>query len=549
MDGVARCERYVDRVLSGDIVAPLTIRQACERFQADKQREDITLNAEAANAVVRNVERMVHIKGRWRGQRVELGDWQCFFFVNVFGWYRLDGRRRFRYAYLFCPRKQGKTATAVWAALNCFAADGEPGAEVYLGATGQEQARDLLFRPAKETVRQTPKMADAYGIECNASTLVIPESFSVLKTVIRKPDDGYSPHCAVVDEYHQHDTDDQWSTFDTGMGARDQPLLITVTTAGTTVGGPCHDYHDDCKEILAGKRDGDTTFAQIYEPDDGDAWDDPETLWKVSPNAGVSVHRDYLLDQLKQAKESSNKQNAFRTKHLNQWVGASVAWMNALAWQRQKTAMTLDAFEGKRAMVAMDLASKLDLTAMVICFREAGVYQVFARFYACEDAVRNSKDYQRFKAQGLLTETPGAETDYAFLERDLTEWLGRFDVANVATDPYQSAYLRQRLADVVDIYEYRQSLTNMSEPMQEVEAAVRNKRLDHDGNALLSWCVANTQAWWTSDGKLCRPIKQRKDSPMKIDGAVAMIMSVGLWLHEPEEGALDDWLSDPVMSA
>lgn len=536
MDGAQRCRQYVDDVLSGEIVAPKTIIQACERFRADLTDDRFTFDDRAARVAVANIERLKHAKGRWQGQALTLEPWQCFLIGSLFGWKRVaTGKRRFRYAYAQVPRKNGKTLTAIGVAINLFCADMEKGAEVYLGAKGQEHAKDLLFAPTKFIVESSPELQERFGIEINAASLVIPANFSVLKTVIRKPDDGYNPHCAVVDEYHEHETDDQWSTFDTGMGSREQPLLLTITTAGSSIGGPCHEYRNECIKILDGTVPGDSTFVLIYEPDEDDAWDDPATLRKVNPNIGVSVSEDYLLDQLEQARRSAAKQSAFRTKHLNQWVGARTAWMNMVAWQRQKTRVTLDQFRGMPCQIAIDLASKIDLAAIAVTFRVGGKFTAFAECFAPEAAIEQNDRYRKLHLNGHLTATPGSATDYGWIEERLKELLANHDVQSIAYDPYQAQYLAQRLQNEgVEVIEYRQTVPNMSEPMKELEGAVVSGNFEHDGNPALTWCIGNVMARRDEKDNVY-PTKDSKDSPNKIDAAVALIMSMGLWLQEPDE--------------
>lgn len=531
MNGAERCRQYAKDVRSGAIVAPRTVRLACERFERDLAGDRFTFDDDAASKAIANIEFLKHAKGRWQGQALKLEHWQCFLLGNLFGW-KNGGKRRFRYAYTQVPRKNGKTLTAIGVALNMFAADNEKGAEVYLGAKGQEHARDLLFAPAKYIIETSPQWRETFGIEINAASLVIPANFSVLKTVIRKPDDGYNPHCAVVDEYHEHETDDQWSTFDTGMGSREQPLLLTITTAGSSIGGPCHEYRNDCIKILEGTVPGDSTFVLIYEPDETDAWDDPATLRKVNPNIGVSVSEEYLLDQLEQAKRSAAKQNSFRTKHLNQWVGARTAWMNMLAWQRQKAAVRLSDFTGKPCHVALDLASKVDLAALSITFREGDKFTSFVECFCPEDAVLQNDRYRKLQADGALTVTPGSATDYGWIEDRLKQLAGQFDVLSVGYDPWQAQYLAQRLqSEGLELVEYRQTVQNMSEPMKELEAAVASGNFQHDGDPALTWCMGNVMARLDEKGNVY-PTKDSKDSPNKIDAAVALIMSFGLWLQD-----------------
>jgi phage terminase large subunit-like protein len=235
--GTERCKQFVADVLSGDLPAPLPVIQACERFRRDKDHPDIEYISDSADDAVMNIEELTHTKGRWQRQKIHLENWQCFVVCNLFGWkWKKTGLRRFRYGYLQVPRKNGKTLLAVAIGLIMFGPDQEPGAEILLGATTQDQAKDLLFKPAKYIVRTNDQFRDMFGIEINATTLVIPENDSVLKVVIKKPDDGTSPHFGLVDEFHLHGSPElarlhsdparaqsSDEIFDQGLGERRRP--------------------------------------------------------------------------------------------------------------------------------------------------------------------------------------------------------------------------------------------------------------------------------------------------------------------------------------
>lgn len=539
MTGSERLERYINDVLTKPKDYPETIVQACQRFVDDMNRKDICFDVGAANNAIENVELMPHTKGKWKDKPTILEDFQCFWIGSLFGWkWTKNDLRRFRYAYVQVPRKNGKSHIVICIALVMFGCDEEQGAEVYLGATSQEHSRDLLYRPAKYIVNHSDDYREAYGVEVGATSMVQPDNNATLKTVIKKPDDGASPHCAVVDEYHEHESSDQYDTFNTGMGSRDQPLLHIITTAGGDLGSPCKYEYDDCKRVLRKEIEADTKFILIYEPDEGDEWHDPKILKKVNPCLGVSVNEDYLLDQLEIAKVSAEKQNIFRTKHLNQWVGSKVAWMNMLAWQRQKdTSLSWDDFKDKPCHIGLDLASKKDLCAISVLFEEGGHYYSFPFFFAPEGAAETNDRYPQFVNRGELELTDGNMTDYAFIEKRLLEICEFADVKSIAYDPYQATYLVTRLQEKrIKLVEFNHTVVNMSEPMKELEARVLNGELHHNGNACMTWQVSNVAAKLDVKDNIYPNKSNRNDERCKIDGVVAMIMAFGRWLGEDEQG-------------
>lgn len=538
MNGVQRCERYVREVLKKGACYPETIKLAARRHLSDKKRTEFYFDKDAANTAVEILELMPHTKGELQGQLLVLEGWQCFAVCSLFGWKWSDtGLRRFKYGDIFVPRKNGKTALAVGIALLMLGPDNEPGAEVFLGATGERHAKRLLYRPAKYIVDHWEEYSYQYNIEAGASSIVRTDNDSLLTTVIRDPGDGDSPHCAVVDEYHEHKESDQYDTFDTGMGARRQPLLLITTTAGFNLGSPCKTEHEECRKILNGSLVADDKFVLLYEPDEDDEWDDIETLKKVNPNFGVSVTEHYLKSKLEAARQSAEKQTKFKTKHLNIWVGAQTQWMNMLLWQRQaKKSLSLDDFEGAECHITCDLASKIDVAALHITFKRKGHFFSFPFFYVPESAVERIKEYQQFVSAGDMIVTPGNKTDYEFIEKQIIEFSARFDVLSIAFDPAQATYLVTRLEENRSLsdkcIDFPQNRKNISEPMQELEAAVMDREYWHDGNTCMTWMIGNT-CNKKDAGERHYPVKEnRNDDKCHIDGSVSAIMGVARWMEE-----------------
>lgn len=524
---------YAEDVVAGKIVVGKYVRLACQRFLDDRARTDwdYEYRPEFADRAVRFMELLPHTKGRWasRGELLVLEPWQCFVECNLFGWVEKETLlRRFRESYEEEPRKNGKSIRLAARGLYLFAADGEAGAEVYSGATSEKQAHEI-FRPAWSMVYRLPDLRERFGIEqggnrVNPGPMYVLEDMSKFETMIGKPGDGPSPHGALIDEYHEHDTDHMYDAMSTGMGAREQPLLSIITTAGVNLGGPCYDKRRDLVRILERQVEDETIFGVIYGIDDDDDWDDPENLIKANPNYGISVFPKFLLSELAKAKRSARKQNAFRTKHLNQWVGARVAWMNMLAWQRQKREFTVEEFEGCPCWVGVDLASKLDVTAVVMLFERDDQYHCIPQFYVPEETAKENEKYQIYVADEAIQSTPGAMTDYGFLEERLKDLATKVDVREVAFDPTQAAYVMTRLNQAnIPVLEFPQNVRNLSEPMKEVEALTISRRLWHDGNPAMTWMVGNVVAHLDAKDH----IYPRKETPLeKIDGAVALIMAM-----------------------
>jgi len=530
---VAQANAYARAVLSGKTPACEYVKQACRRHLSDLDRQGdddfaYTFSDDAAEHICRFAGNMMHVKGRdWAGKRITLEDWQAFILCSVFGWLRKsNGMRRYRQMYCEIPRKNGKSILGAIIGLYMFAADGEPGAEVYSGATSEKQAWEV-FSPARQMCLKNPGFASHFGIQVGAKNLSIPENGSKFEPVIGKPGDGSSPHCAIVDEYHEHDTPDLYDTMLTGMGARIQPLLCVITTAGVNTAGPCYAKRNEAVKVLSGVIEDDELFSLIYTIDEADDWTLPDSWQKANPNAGISIYQEFLDARRREAINTASRQNIVKCKHLNVWSNAGSAWINMVRWAQCASPEVMDEFAGEPCWIGVDLASKIDLTAMATIFRRGDAFHVFTKHYLPEETVMMPENahYQAWQAEGYLTVTPGARTDYRYLKDDLIGISETFAVRELAYDPRESEMLMQEIREDVSFpcIEVVQSPTNISEPMKEFEALYMAGRLKHDNNPILNWQASNV-VLRSSFTKAYYPSKERKEN--KIDGIVASIMAL-----------------------
>ena len=307
-DYAAIARKYAADVDRGKIPAGKSIRLQCRRFLDELKRQrqnDFPFRFDTGKAarVCKFIERLPHSKGKWARAKetLRLEPWQVWILACTFGWLRKrDGLRRFRVLFVVVPRKNGKSALSAGVGLYMLCADGEFGAEVYSGATNEKQAWEV-FGPARLMAQRTPPLLRRFGIEVAAKALAIPGDGSKFETIIGDPGDGQSPSCSIHDEYHEHADDGQVDTMQTGMGARDQPLQVKITTAGDNLAGPCYAAIQEEREKLAGiGHNGgppldDETFFVEYTIDEGDDWKSEASLRKANPNYGVSVSGDFLL--------------------------------------------------------------------------------------------------------------------------------------------------------------------------------------------------------------------------------------------------------------
>lgn len=554
-------EDYARAVVAGKIVACRWIVLLCQKHLDDlKQQADggypYLFDPAKGEKVAKFLQLLPHTKGKWAGKRelIKLEPWQLFSVCVPFGWLRKkDGTRRYRTLLVFVPRKNGKSIIGGGLGVYMFTADSEFGAEVYSGATTEKQAWEV-FRPAKQMIERTPELREHFGVEVNASNMVRLSDGSRFEPVIGKPGDGSSPSCAIVDEYHEHQDSTLFDTMETGMGAREQPVMLVITTAGSSIGGPCHQLVRDSERMLEGVIDRPDLWPALFTIDQGDDWTSEEALRKANPNFGISISDDFLLARQRDAMQSATRQATFRTKHLNEWVGAKNAWLNMLRWKEAPSRKSLAELDGRPCFIGLDLASKIDIAGNVMLFPPVEgdpLWHVHGRYYLPEARVieeldSNTARYREFDALGLLTLTDGEVIEFEVIKEDLREFAGRFDVQAVAYDPWQATQLAQEMElEGLPMVEVRQTVQNISEPMKEVEALVLQRKLAHGDCPVLTWMASNVVAKLDVKDNIY-PNKERPEN--KIDGMVGLIMATSRAIAQGPQTNVNDFLDNLVIA-
>lgn len=560
--GTARAKRYMAAIEDGSVPACQWVKLAIQRQRRDLGRVGAGdwpwhWDETHADAVVAFMEAMPQVKGtRFAGKHLTLSDWQCFIITCVFGWVDEFGMRRFRTVYIEVPRKNGKSTMTSPVGLFCLTADGEIGAEVYSAATTRDQAK-IVWGDAKAMALGAPDFRKYLGVRAMSHAIVQASTNSTFKALSRDNQgnlDGLNVHCALIDELHGHKTRDIWDVLETATGARDQPLMWSITTAGSNRSGICYEQRNYLTKVLQGVFEDETYFGIIYtlDKEDIEAKDfyRPEMWAKANPNYGVSVNPEDLARKARKAQQTPSALSNFLTKHLNVWVNADAPWMSMAAWDAcQDDSLKEEMFKGQECILVGDLATKTDILPVIKLFKKKvtqynsrGVletvehYYVFGAYFLPQAAVEDGRNsqYPGWAEKGLLTVVPGDVTDFAVVEEYVKQEAKKFKILQAGFDPWQASYLMQRLSlEKLPVLEYRQTVQNMSLPMKELEALVLQRRIHHNGDPLLTWMISNVVCH-TDAKENVYPRKEKPDN--KIDGAVATIMAVGITMT-PQEPA------------
>jgi phage terminase large subunit-like protein len=505
-----------------------------------------------AERVRRFLRLLRHVKGPKAGEPFILADWQDEEIITpLYDSLRPDGTRRYRQGYLSFARKSGKTTLAAGLALYHLFADGEPGGEVYAAASSREQA-SLLFDVAASMVEASPILRAHCTVSRATKLLRDRASQSILRALSADVPHlhGLNGSFAVLDEIAQQPNRELFDVLSTSMGARRQPLMLAIGTAGWDQHSIAYELYSHSQQLLKGSVQDDSFFPVVKElPRDAD-WTD-ESLWPLA-NPGLGDFRD--LEELRQACERAklvpSQQNTFRNLYCNQWVSSESRWIDLAAWDDAPEPRVED---GQPCYCGLDLSSTQDVTALACVFpHDDGTFslKVFAWLPADNLRERCQRDrvpYDTWAKDRALTLTAGNVVDYAGVEDKLRELRDQYDLREVAFDPWSANQLAQRLTgEGFLMVEYRQTLANFSEPSKSFEKLVLERKLRHDGNPLMRWMVDCCKVYADANGNI-RPVKpdRRKDA-RRIDGVVASIMALSRAQANAHGGSLEEFLRNPI---
>lgn len=548
-------ETYIDGVLDGSTVVCKFVRLAVERHVKDLRdgaARGLWFDRAAAGHAIDFFKFLRHSKGEWAGQIFELGPFQQFILWVVFGWKRKDGTRRFREVYEEIARKNGKSSKLAGVGLYLFFGDREPGAEVYTAATKRDQAR-ITHSEAKRMVQSSPALKKR--IKIYKDNLSIEATASKFEPLGADADtmDGLNVHGAIVDELHAHKTRDVCDVLDTATGARRQPLVWYITTAGYGQTSVCWEKREYARKVLTGIIPDDDFFGiiftldtkadwpELHTPEEAakvdkkhkveieDHWDD-EAVWvKANPNLGVSCKIDDLRRKARKAKNDPGALNSFLQLHMNIWTAQSSRWMPMIAWDGNGAPFDPQILRGKPCFGGLDLAATTDLCALGLVFPIADVFKVLPFFWIPEDTMRERVErdkvpYDVWVRQGLITATPGNVVDYDFIEVKLDELRDTYDLQSLAYDRWGATKLVTNLQKKnYPLVPFGQGFASMSGPSKELMTLVLSNKFHHGGNPVLRWNADNTVVLKDPAGNI-KPDKAK--SSQRIDGIVAVIMGL-----------------------
>lgn len=528
--------QYAKDVVSGKILACQWVKLACKRFLDDINSQDYYFDEKKYNTLTTFTGVMKHYSSGAAGKPFILEPWEDFIICNIFCLYRVDTRRRkYKTAHISVSRKNGKTTLAAALGLFSLIADGEPASSVIMAANSREQAH-IDFDAASAFARQLDPRKKSLKVLRNE--IVFQKNNASLKVISADAStgDGLNPSMVILDELHEAVDSKLFDVLRSGQGFREQPLMLSITTAGFRIGGFCNNYEDYCKEILMGQKVDDTLFALLYTLDDGDDWTDESNFIKSNPNLGITVKRDWLSEQVNQAKNSPTLEVGVKTKNLNVWCSSSTTWIPEQYIRKSLIDVDLTEFKNKNnylVYLGFDLAAISDLTAVSIMFVDPDTEEYFFKTWyylpkSALDGKYNSELYKMWSSKGFLTLTDSETTDYNYIQNQIVYLYETFDVQGVFFDSWNAQMLVNNLTNLgLPMTAYSQSIGNFNKPTKEMERLVLSDKVRFDNNPITRFCFDNVELKVDLNGN-SKPVGDH--NAKKIDGVISMLNALGGYL-------------------
>lgn len=508
-----------------------------------------------ANAHCRFIEQLPHVEGEWDTENIVLQPAQIFVVVQLFGFRKHNGARRFSQVVYATARKNAKTTLAAAIMLSCFCLEKENGAQVISAATTGDQAR-IVWNIAKKMIQKRPDLRSVFEVEAFANSIARYETQSVFKPINSKAStqDGLNPSVVNLDEVHAHKTHDLLNVLRSAAGARKNPLWLYTTTEGYESPGPWPQLREYAKRVLEGVVVADHFLCVLWMLDEDDDeleernWPKANPLIYVNPEI-LTTMRDLAID----AKSMPGTLAEFRIKRCNLPAASARAWVNLRKWNRCADAVDLDFLVsvGAPCWGALDLASTTDLAALRWLWLWEERWYTWGRFWCPSEAIAQRTEsgrasYAPWVAQGIITQTTGDVTDYDVIQQEVTADAARFAPRKIGYDPWNAADLVNRLtAEGLPMEQFVQGFKSYNPAMKQCEMAYTSGLLNHGGDPVLRWNVSNVVPRYDANMNVA---PDRKRSADKIDGATTLFMCYGLAIAEQEEGDADGFFTAPAKS-
>jgi phage terminase large subunit-like protein len=524
-------EEYHEKITNGSIIVGKWIRLLYDLVTARIESGEYIFDEKKADKAIRFIEKFCrHNKGKLAPQTIKLSLWEKAFLSLLYGIVDGSGRRQFTEVALFLGRKMGKTLIA--AGITTYEAyiDGEFGSEIYFLAPKLDQA-DLAFSAFEFNKDKAPELAKI--TRKRKYDYIIDSSNSIIKKIAfaDKKSDGYNPMLVICDEMSSWPAErglKQYEVMKSGTGAREQPIILSISSGGYVSDGPYDELFKRGTRFLMGESSERRLLPLFYMIDDIQKWDDINELYKSLPGLGESVSVEFIQDEIATAHESLSKKVEFLTKYCNVKQNSSQAWLSAqdinLCIGEE---LKLEDFRKSYCVGGIDLSRTTDLTACCVLIERNGELYVFAHFFMPEGKLEEATErdqipYRAYVQRGFLTLSGENFVQYQDVYKWFVEMVEKWQILplQVGYDRYSSQYLVQDMTSygfhMDDVYQG----TNLSPVLRDMEGTIKDGRLHIGNNDLLKIHFLNSALKLDAESNKVKLIKMSPTA--HIDGMAAL---------------------------
>ena len=504
---------------------------------------DFYFDKQAASKAIGFIETFCsHTKGELHGKKLLLEDWQKKIVGDLFGWKQENGLRKYRTAYIQIGRKNGKSTLCASLALYMTFSDSEFGSEVYSAASNRQQS-GIVHEIAKQMILNNPELTKRAKVFRNSITNEAKGNYYQAISSDSKTKHGFNANCIIYDELHTAPNRELWDTLLTSTGSRREPLCIAITTAGYDRQSICWEIYNYAKQVQDNIIEDSSFYSAIYECEIDDDITDEKNWIKANPNYGISLRKEYMQREAQRAVDVPSYQNTFKRLMLNIWTDSITAWIGNKEWEDCKGDIDLEKLKGKECWAGLDLASTRDISALVLLFKEDEKFIIVPYFFipkenAKKRSERDKVDYMTWGKQGHIIFTSGDVADYNFIKKKIMDLGMEYRIQSIAYDRWNASQLVIDLTnDGVPMEPFGQGFQSLSAPTKELEKLILGKQIIHGDNPAMNWMLSNIALQEDPAGNI-KPNKAK--STEKIDGVVAMIMSLGEYMTEGDINSVYD---------
>ena len=523
-------KEYIEQIDSGKIIVGEKVKKIYKKLlkESDDKSLPFYFDENKGNRPIEFIETFCKQAEGEIGKPIELELFQKAYIQALFGFvYRDTGLRIFNETMFLVGRKNGKTTLLSAIALYMMIADGEGSAECYSVATKKDQA-SKAFKSACAMRSQSPEIRAL--ISKRRTDMYMPSTFSSFEPLSSDSDtlDGLNSHLVIIDELHAIKDRNLYEVMKQSTSSRRQPLVVMITTAGTVRECIFDDIYDYANNVLNGTIKNDSFLPVLYELDKTEEWKDIKCWQKANPGLGTIKQYKYLNEQVQRAKDDSSSKRGILCKDFNIRGTSEEKWLDFDTVNNEEM-YNIDNLKGSYAIGGADLSSTTDLTCATLLILNKGKKYVIQQYFIPEDKLEEKENddkvpYKKWKERGLLTVCQGAKINYS----DVTNWFLKMhkemDISAlwIGYDPWGSTYWIEEMKEVgFEMEQVIQGAKTMSNPMKQLEADLKERKVNYNNNPITKWCLLNT-AIKIDENDNIRPIKG-KNQKQRIDGTVSLI--------------------------